>query len=140
MRVDDYSEPRKIGHKSVDSVENAGVKHAAPVDNPARRVVAPRAPLLQSAPFAGGHFPTKFLENPQVNDGLWCCLVVVRRDPALTAEALLDYCRKTLSAYKVPKYVVFRDAPLPKSNIGKVLRRVVVEEEAQRSAGRVAAG
>jgi len=56
-------------------------------------------------------------------------LVVVRRDPGLSAEALIEHCRKNLTAYKVPKQVVFRDAPLPKSTIGKVLRRVVQAEE-----------
>jgi len=56
-------------------------------------------------------------------------IVVVRRDPALTAEALLDHCRTNLTAYKVPRHVVFRDEPLPKSAIGKVLRRVVQAEE-----------
>ncbi len=62
-------------------------------------------------------------------------LVVLRRDPNLSAETLIDYCRKTLTGYKVPKYVVFREQPLPKSNIGKILRRVVMaEEEAARTA------
>jgi long-chain acyl-CoA synthetase len=59
-------------------------------------------------------------------------IVVVRRDPALTAEDLLDHCRRSLTAYKVPRHVVFRDEPLPKSTIGKVLRRVVQAEEDER--------
>ena len=58
-------------------------------------------------------------------------IVVFKKDPALTAAALIEHCRKYLTAYKVPKYVVFRDEPLPKSNIGKVLRRVVKDEEDQ---------
>ena len=48
---------------------------------------------------------------------------VVPRDDSLTEAALLDYCRKNLTAYKVPKFVQFRSEPLPKSNIGKTLRR-----------------
>ncbi|HZW13556.1 MAG TPA: AMP-binding protein [Noviherbaspirillum sp.] len=56
-------------------------------------------------------------------------IVVVRKDPALTADALLEHCKQNLTAYKVPKYIVFREQPLPKSNIGKILRRVVKEEE-----------
>ena len=56
-------------------------------------------------------------------------VVVVRRDPALTAEALVAHCRKNLTPYKVPKFVSFRTEPLPKSNIGKILRRAVVEDE-----------
>lgn len=58
-------------------------------------------------------------------------IVVVKKDPEITAESLLEHCRKHLTAYKVPKYVVFRTEPLPKSNIGKVLRRIVKEEEDQ---------
>ena len=56
-------------------------------------------------------------------------IVVVRRDPGLTAEALLEHCRQNLTAYKVPRHVVFRDQPLPKSPIGKILRRLVQAEE-----------
>ena len=47
---------------------------------------------------------------------------VVRRDPDLTPEALRAYARQSLTAYKVPREIVFRDT-LPKSNVGKVLRR-----------------
>ena len=49
-------------------------------------------------------------------------LFIVRRDPALTAEQVLAHCRKNLTGYKLPKYVEFR-TELPKSPIGKVLRR-----------------
>jgi long-chain acyl-CoA synthetase len=49
-------------------------------------------------------------------------LFIVRRDPALTAEQVIAHCRKNLTGYKVPKYVEFR-TELPKSTIGKVLRR-----------------
>jgi long-chain acyl-CoA synthetase len=47
---------------------------------------------------------------------------VVKKDPALTVEALREHCRHNLTGYKVPKLVEFRDA-LPKSNVGKILRR-----------------
>ena len=60
-------------------------------------------------------------------------LVVVRRDPTLTAEALLAHLHKHLTGYKLPRYIVFRDSELPKSNIGKVLRRIVKEEEEKKS-------
>ncbi len=49
-------------------------------------------------------------------------LFVTRKDPALTEEALIEHCRKSLTGYKVPKRVYFRDE-LPKSNVGKILRR-----------------
>lgn len=53
-------------------------------------------------------------------------LFVVRRDPALTAEALIALCRANLTRYKVPSQVEFR-AELPKTNIGKILRRALRE-------------
>jgi long-chain acyl-CoA synthetase len=51
-------------------------------------------------------------------------LVVVRRDPALTADDLIAHCRASLASYKVPHQVIF-SADLPKSIIGKILRREV---------------
>jgi long-chain acyl-CoA synthetase len=50
-------------------------------------------------------------------------IVVVKADPELTEQALLEHCRQHLTAYKVPRIVEFRSEPLPKSNIGKILRR-----------------
>lgn len=49
-------------------------------------------------------------------------LVVVRKDPALTAEQIQDFCRDKLTAYKLPRRVEFRDE-LPKTPVGKILRR-----------------
>ncbi len=69
-------------------------------------------------------------------------IVVVRSDPALSAEALIDHCRRQLTAYKVPRYVEFRTEPLPKTNVGKILRRQLRDEpvaDAGRSAGKMAA-
>jgi len=54
-------------------------------------------------------------------------IVVVRSDAALTAQALLDHCRQHLTGYKMPRFVEFSEEPLPKSNIGKILRRRVRE-------------
>ncbi|AQQ20167.1 MULTISPECIES: AMP-binding protein [Burkholderia] len=53
---------------------------------------------------------------------------VVRRDPSLTAEDVLAHCRKNLTGYKMPKFVEFRDA-LPQTNVGKILRRALRDEE-----------
>ena len=50
-------------------------------------------------------------------------LIVVRKDPALTEQELLDHCRKHLTNYKMPRIVEFRSEPLPKTTIGKILRR-----------------
>ncbi len=49
-------------------------------------------------------------------------LFVVKKDDSLTEEELLEHCRENLTAYKVPKKVEFRKE-LPKSNVGKILRR-----------------
>lgn len=54
--------------------------------------------------------------------------VVKKPDSNLTAEDVIKYCRENLAPYKAPKMVEFR-AELPKSMVGKVLRRVLVEEE-----------
>jgi long-chain acyl-CoA synthetase len=53
---------------------------------------------------------------------------VVRSDPNLTEKELMDYCREQLTGYKRPKYVEFRDE-LPKTNVGKILRRALREEK-----------
>jgi len=54
-------------------------------------------------------------------------LFVVKKDPNLTAEALIAYCRANLTGYKVPKHVYFR-GELPKTNVGKILRRALRDE------------
>ncbi|MDN7865846.1 AMP-binding protein [Burkholderia multivorans] len=53
---------------------------------------------------------------------------VVRRDPTLTVDDVLAHCRKNLTGYKMPKFVEFRDA-LPQTNVGKILRRALRDEE-----------
>ncbi|MDO8447215.1 MAG: AMP-binding protein [Rhodoferax sp.] len=50
-------------------------------------------------------------------------IIVVRNDPALTEAALLAHCRQHLTGYKMPRIVEFRTEPLPKTNLGKILRR-----------------
>jgi long-chain acyl-CoA synthetase len=54
-------------------------------------------------------------------------LFVVKKDPALTEDALIEHCRKSLTGYKVPKRVYFRDE-LPKTNVGKILRRELKDQ------------
>ena len=53
-------------------------------------------------------------------------LFVVRKDPALNEEAIIAHCRSLLTNYKVPKHIEFRDE-LPKTNVGKILRRALRE-------------
>ncbi len=53
---------------------------------------------------------------------------VVRKDPSLTAEQVLAYCKDNLTGYKRPKYIEFRDE-LPKTNVGKILRRELRDEK-----------
>lgn len=64
---------------------------------------------------------------PSQSTGEKVKICVVRRDPSLTAEELLDHCRHNLTGYKMPKIVEFRDE-LPKSNVGKILRRELRDE------------
>ncbi|MYM62112.1 AMP-binding protein [Pseudomaricurvus sp. HS19] len=58
-------------------------------------------------------------------------LFVVRRDPSLTIEDVIGFCRERMTAYKVPHLIEFRDE-LPKSNVGKVLRRELKDQEMRR--------
>jgi long-chain acyl-CoA synthetase len=53
---------------------------------------------------------------------------VVRKDPSLTAEEIIKYCSTQLTAYKVPKHIEFR-TDLPKTNVGKILRRELRDEK-----------
>jgi long-chain acyl-CoA synthetase len=64
---------------------------------------------------------------PDARSGEVVKLYVVRSDPAVTADAIIAYCRKNLTRYKVPKAVEFCDE-LPKSHVGKILRRSLREE------------
>ena len=64
---------------------------------------------------------------PDESSGEAVVAYVVRKDPALTPDDLRLFCRENLTAYKVPRRVEFRDS-LPKTNVGKVLRRVLKEE------------
>jgi len=54
---------------------------------------------------------------------------IVRRDPALTEEDIMAFCRENLTAYKRPRHIEFRDE-LPKTNVGKILRRALRDEAA----------
>jgi long-chain acyl-CoA synthetase len=60
---------------------------------------------------------------PSERSGEAVKIVVVRSDPALTEEALLAHCRLHLTGYKLPHVIEFRTEPLPKTNLGKILRR-----------------
>jgi long-chain acyl-CoA synthetase len=65
--------------------------------------------------------------QPDERAGEVVALFVVRKDPSLTEEALVEHCRKELTGYKVPKRIYFRD-DLPKTNVGKILRRELKDE------------
>jgi long-chain acyl-CoA synthetase len=55
-------------------------------------------------------------------------LFIVKKDPALTEQAIFDHCKEQLTGYKRPKYVEFR-TELPKTNVGKILRRALRDEK-----------
>jgi long-chain acyl-CoA synthetase len=52
---------------------------------------------------------------------------IVKKDATLSEEEIISYCRENLTGYKCPKHVEFR-ADLPKSNVGKILRRMLKEK------------
>lgn len=53
---------------------------------------------------------------------------IVKGDPSLTEEEVLEHCKENLTGYKRPKYIAFTDE-LPKSNVGKILRRILKEND-----------
>jgi long-chain acyl-CoA synthetase len=65
--------------------------------------------------------------QPDESSGESVALFVVKKDPSLTAEALIEHSRANLTGYKVPKHVYFR-SELPKTNVGKILRRTLRDE------------
>ena len=69
---------------------------------------------------------------PDEHSGEVVKIFVVKRDPSLTEDELKAHCRTELAAYKCPKVIEFCDE-LPKSNVGKVLRRTLREREAKAS-------
>ena len=65
---------------------------------------------------------------PDEKSGEAVKIVVVRKDPNLSAEQIMTYARGQLTGYKLPRHIEFRDE-LPKSNVGKILRRELREQE-----------
>lgn len=74
-----------------------------------------------------GVLETACVGVPNEKSGEAIKLFVVKRDPALTREDIISYCRKYLTGYKVPKDIEFRDE-LPKSTVGKILRKDLKSE------------
>lgn len=68
---------------------------------------------------------------PDEKSGEAVKVVIVRKDPNLTAEEVKAHARENLTGYKQPKYVEFR-TELPKTNVGKILRRELREQSAKR--------
>ena len=78
------------------------------------------------------------IPDPKRGETVWA-FVVLKEGQTATAEELNVFCRENLAPYKVPRTYEFRDE-LPKTQVGKVLRRVLVEEEMAKQAGEAEAG
>lgn len=74
-----------------------------------------------------GVFECACVGVPDEHSGEAVKIFVVRKDPNLTETELLAFCKEQLTGYKRPKYVEFREE-LPKTNVGKILRRVLRDE------------
>jgi long-chain acyl-CoA synthetase len=88
--------------------------------NEVEAVVAAHPGILESAAVA----------QPDEHSGEVVALFVVRKDPNLTEHDVIEFCRKSLAGYKTPKHVYFK-SDLPKSNVGKILRKVLRDELAK---------
>jgi len=67
------------------------------------------------------------VSQPDERSGEVVAVFIVRKDASLTAEQVIEFARVDLTGYKVPKHVYFRDE-LPKTNVGKILRRALRDE------------
>ena len=67
------------------------------------------------------------IAQPDEHSGEVVALFIVRKDPALTEQEVIAHAKKSLTGYKVPKHVYFRKE-LPKTNVGKILRRALRDE------------
>ena len=67
---------------------------------------------------------------PDARSGEVIKVFVVKKDQSLTEKELLDFCHENLTNYKVPRHVEFK-SELPKTNVGKILRRALKEQQAQ---------
>ena len=65
--------------------------------------------------------------QPDERSGEVVALFIVKKDPALTADDVIAYCKHELTPYKIPKFIYFR-SELPKTNVGKILRRTLRDE------------
>jgi long-chain acyl-CoA synthetase len=65
---------------------------------------------------------------PDAKSGEAVKLYVVKKDPNLTVESLMEHFRANVTGYKMPKQIVFR-SDLPKTNVGKILRRELRDEK-----------
>lgn len=65
---------------------------------------------------------------PDEKSGEVVKVYIVKKDPSLTEQEIIEFCRENLTGYKVPKKVEFRDE-LPKTNVGKILRRALRDEK-----------
>ncbi|WP_431479312.1 long-chain fatty acid--CoA ligase [Massilia eburnea] len=65
---------------------------------------------------------------PDEHSGEAVKVFVVKKDPNLTVESLMEHCKQNLTGYKKPKYIEFR-TELPKTNVGKILRRMLRDEK-----------
>ena len=70
---------------------------------------------------------------PDPHSGEVVKIFVVRKDPTLSEQQLMDFCKDQLAGYKKPRYIEFRDE-LPKTNVGKILRRELRDAEMKKAA------
>ena len=106
---------------NADGLDVLGIGYASPYlarfRGQARRVVAMMPGVLEVA----------VIGVPDEHSGEVPKVFIVKKDPALTEAMVLEHCKAQLTGYKRPKYVEFR-AELPKTNVGKILRRTLRDE------------
>jgi long-chain acyl-CoA synthetase len=76
----------------------------------------------------GGLLECAVIGVPDAHSGEAPKLFAVKKDATLTSEQLHDFLKQRLASYKVPRHIEFR-TDLPKTNVGKILRRALREED-----------
>ena len=117
VNVNPLYTPRELEHQLKDS----GVEAIVILENfatPLEQVVA-KMPQVMECVAVG---------VPDAHSSEAVKLFVVKKDASLTEEQVKAFCKESLTGYKCPKHVEFR-AELPKTNVGKILRRTLRDEE-----------
>ena len=113
--------PLLLNRQPKESLRNPQLPHH-------KLIIYPRARYDPESPAFDGVLEVACIGIPNDKTTEAVKLFIVKKDPSLSEDKVKAYCRQHLTPYKCPKEIEFRDE-LPKSNVGKILRKVLRDEE-----------